>query len=82
MKFKMFHIPKPRKFSYTPIYYNPDEEETLSGEGKKNSDSKRSNDRSYRYWQRDIDRITRKKTINITIYIIIVLLLTYLIFMI
>ncbi|PLW93378.1 MAG: hypothetical protein C0592_06315 [Marinilabiliales bacterium] len=82
MKFKMFHVPKPRKFGYTPIYYNPEEEETVTGAEKKNSDSARDDERANRYWQRDIDRITRKKTINITMYIIIAILLTYLIIMI
>jgi len=81
MKFKMFHVPKPRKFGYTPIYYNPEEEETVLGE-KKNSKPAQDSERTNRYWQRDIDRITRKKTINITFYIILAALLTYLIIMI
>ena len=79
MKFKMFHVPKPRKFGYTPIYYTPEEEETVTGE-KKNSVQSPEGERTNRYWQRDIDRITRKKTINITLYLIIAVLLTYLIF--
>ena len=81
MKFKMFHVPKPRKFGYTPIYYNPEEEETVTGE-KKNSEKASEGERTNKYWQRDVDRITRKKTINITMYIILAVLLTYLIFMI
>jgi hypothetical protein len=27
LKVKFFHTPKAKKFNYTPLYYNPDEEE-------------------------------------------------------
>ena len=80
MKFKMFHTPKPRKFGYTPIYYNPDEEETVTTRKKKSADSANDPDGQNKYWDHNKERITRKKSMNMTWYIIIAVLLLYMIF--
>ena len=80
MRLKMFHVPKPRKFGYTPIYYNSEQEETVTREKRKKTDSEEEKDGQNKYWQYNMDRITRKKSINITMYLFIAALLLYLIF--
>ncbi|MBN2729096.1 MAG: hypothetical protein JXR53_07715 [Bacteroidales bacterium] len=81
MKFKMFHVPKPRKFGYSPIYYNPDEEETVRAGKKNKPDSANGKEeKANKYWQTDMNRINRRKSVNITMYLIIAILLLVVIF--
>lgn len=77
MKLKMFHIPKPRQYGYKPLYYVPDDEELSYKQTPKKSETKVSNG----YWQKETARLTRRKSSNIAIYLVIVLVLLYLIFL-
>ena len=80
MKFKMFHVPKPRKYGYQPIYYNSEQDENII-EKKKNHKQDVEKDRDNKYWKTEMDRINRKRTINITMYIFIILLLLCIVFL-
>lgn len=75
MKFKMFHIPKPRQFNYKPLYYVPEEEE--------NNLSAKSDDRSdaFRSWHRETARLKKRQNINILLYVVIVIVLLLFIFL-
>ncbi|PKP01210.1 MAG: hypothetical protein CVU11_15935 [Bacteroidetes bacterium HGW-Bacteroidetes-6] len=76
MKFRMFHVPKPKQYGYKPQFYVPDDEEP---EYKKQSKNASKSDAGG-YWQKETERLKRRKPINITIYLVIILILLYLIF--
>ncbi len=79
MKLRMFHVPKPRKFNYTPVYYTPDEEEKLEKSGRA-KEKKILEEGKNKYWTGEFNKRNRSKSINITMYIFIALLLLYIIF--
>ncbi len=74
MKFKMFHIPKPRQFNYKPQFYNPEEENTFSASRDSRSDA-------FRSWHRETDRLRRRQGINILLYVALVVVLLLFIFL-
>ncbi len=76
MLLKMFHRPKPRQYSYTPVYYNPKEDEKKSS--SENQDAFRSRFREKT--EKNSKTANRKKTINVSIYLVLIILLIYLIF--
>ena len=76
MQFKMFHRPKPKQFSYKPIYFDPAKEEN---EQKKEA----ANDFRAKFreeTEKNSKRSSGKKNINIAFYLVIIVLLVYLIF--
>jgi len=74
MKLTLFHRPKPKSFNYKPIYSNPEDEK------KNKRDEKISlKDRFQQEKEKKFTSST-KKGLNITMYIIIILLMLYLIF--
>jgi len=76
MQFKMFHRPKPRQFSYKPIYFDPEKEKKQAQ--KEELGSFRAKFREETQRQSRVSS-TRKK-INISIYLVIIMLLLYFIF--
>lgn len=78
MKFRMFHVPKPRQYGYKPLYYTPDEEDQ---ENVKRSEKVSSKSEARGYWQKETERLKRRKPINIVMYLVIILILLYLIFL-
>lgn len=76
MILKMFHRPKPRQFNHIPIYYNPDSE--AQKKAKEADQDLRTKMRAERESKTSIN--FGRKSINITIYGLIILFLIYLIF--
>jgi hypothetical protein len=76
MLFKMFHRPKPRQFSYTPVYFNPE-----SDNKKSTSDDQNELRSKFRAETEKNSRIaSKRKNINISIYLVLIIFLIYLIF--
>jgi hypothetical protein len=76
MIFKMFHKPKPRQFSYKPIYYDPDQEKRQQERDKYGDLRSKFRDEAIRNTRISSTR----KNINITIYLVVIALLIYFIF--
>lgn len=76
MILKMFHRPKPRQFSYKPIYYDPDQEHRREEKEKHGEIRSRFREET----QKNSRAFTRRKNINISIYLVVIALLIYFIF--
>jgi len=76
MFLKMFHRPKPRQFSHTPIYYTPE------ADAKKASRDEQAEFRSK--FRAETEKNTRfsskRKNINLLIYLVLISFVVYLIF--
>jgi hypothetical protein len=86
MKIKFLHTPKPRAYNYTPVFYNPEEEEKKRRQRELGiSDNNSQEDLRTRLrtgWRnRGADPVKRKsKPITLAMYILLVVIILYLIF--
>jgi hypothetical protein len=86
MKIKFLHTPKPRPYNYTPVFYNPEEEEKAQRKRELGiADSNGKDDFRTRLragWRgRSIDPVQRKaKPLTIAMYIVLAIIIIYLIF--
>lgn len=76
MQFKMFHRPRPRQFNYKPIYYDPSKD----ADQPQSKDDEKLRVKFRHEVERNSRRGLRRKNINITIYLVIIVLLIYFIF--
>lgn len=74
MKLTLFHRPKPKSFNYKPIYSNPDEEKKSKKDEKLSLKDRFQNEKDKKFTS------STKKGLNVTMYIIIILLMLFLIF--
>jgi hypothetical protein len=76
MQFKMFHRPKPRQFSYKPIYFDPQLEEKKSKReeiGEFRAKFREETEKNSKF-------TSKRKSINLSIYLVIISLMLYFIF--
>lgn len=76
MQFKMFHRPKPRQFNYKPIYFDPQQEEKQAKKeemGDFRVKFREETDRNSKF-------ASKRKSINLSIYLVIIALMLYFIF--
>lgn len=74
MKLTFFHRPKPKSFNYKPIYSNPEDD-------KKSKNDKNKTLKEMFEYEKDKKMTSKtRKGLNVSFYIVIVLLFLYLIF--
>ncbi len=78
MKLKFLHTPKPRGYGYQPVFYNPDEEKKAT-ENKEPEGSKKLRREMESRWMAN-RRKNRASTIQLMVYMLIILALLYYIF--
>jgi len=76
MQFKMFHRPKPKQFSYQPIYYDPQKQDKQAEKIAENDFRTKFREET----DKNSNKSAGRKSVNISIYIIIIVLLIYFIF--
>ncbi|MGC8864776.1 MAG: hypothetical protein ACP5O2_03540 [Bacteroidales bacterium] len=78
MRLKFLHTPKPRGYSYQPVYYNP-EQEKPTVEKKETEGSDRLRREMEARWRAN-RRKNRASTIQLAVYLLIILAVLYFIF--
>ncbi|MEJ5303093.1 MAG: hypothetical protein HPY80_07260 [Bacteroidales bacterium] len=77
MRLKFLHTPKPKGYSYQPVYYNPDEEKQNNEKPvEETSKFRREMDSRWRAHRRK----NRANTLQLMVYLLIILGLLYFIF--
>ncbi len=76
MQFKMFHRPKPRQFNYKPIYFDPNQEEKQKQREEVGDFRMKFREET----ERNSKFGSRRKGINVSIYLVIIALMLYFIF--
>lgn len=76
MILKFGYTPKPKKFSYKPVFYTPEEEEN----NKKKKEELSLKEKLHASWQKERAKPKKNVKINVLVYLLVILLLLYLIF--
>lgn len=80
MQFKMFHRPKPKKSAYKPIYYKEEEEKPTKWSKSADTEELDRKKRFEEQLRNEKPNVRNRKSISITIYLVIIILLCYFIF--
>jgi len=78
MIFKFLHTPKPRGYSYQPVFYNPEEEKKAT-ENKEPEDTRKLRREMESRWMANRRR-NRASTIKVMVFVVVILVLLYFIF--
>ena len=70
------YTPKPKKFSYKPVFYNPEEEENQT----QKKEDLTLKEKLHSSWQKERAKPKKNLKINLLAYLLVVVLLLYLIF--